>query len=278
MMKMHSESHPNHSDILKEADVRAMIRLLASVAVTKGGVVAQKRRLVEGLAELVGADRWMWNVTRFDGSGPAVAVSLLHNFTEKQFAALVEANANGDMADFDKNVMALNGQMQHWTRHANQILTDEESQHTSLPKVWEKMDELDGECVFTSYAVEGHDDLRSALGLHRAANRPPFTQREIRIIHILTSEVDWLHMMSVPDEDGQSMATLTPRLQSVLHLLMDGHNAKRIAYLLKLSDHTVRGYIKDIYRHFQVSSRAELMRRFLVGDGGDIPFPNSLKS
>ena len=62
---------------------------------------------------------------------------------------------------------------------------------------------------------------------------------------------------------------LSPRLRTVLGLMMDGQTAKRIAFHLELSEHTVRGYVQDIYRHFGVNGRAELMRRFMVGDGRD---------
>ena len=48
------------------------------------------------------------------------------------------------------------------------------------------------------------------------------------------------------------------------------YSAKRIAFHQNLPEHTVRGYVKDIYRHFGVGSRTELMHRFMVGDGGDL--------
>ena len=39
--------------------------------------------------------------------------------------------------------------------------------------------------------------------------------------------------------------------------------------LLEITENTVAGYQKGIYRHFQVNSHAMLMRRFQLGDGGD---------
>jgi DNA-binding CsgD family transcriptional regulator len=253
---------------MEGSDVRAIVRLLADVAVTTGGVVAQKRCLVGGLAELIQADRWMWNLTRFQGDGPAVAVSMLHNFTEQQFAKLVESNANGEMREFDDRFIELSRRTPHWAMHIDDFVSLNRSEPVAIPDIWNEMEELDGECIFAAVTVEGEQSLMSALGMHRASHREKFTEREVRIVQTVTKEVKWLHMTSVPEEKGQASADLTPRLQSVLHLLMEGHSAKRIAFLLKLSDHTVRGYIKAIYKHFDVSSRAELMRRFMVGDDG----------
>lgn len=50
---------------------------------------------------------------------------------------------------------------------------------------------------------------------------------------------------------------LTEREVSVLRLLAKGYKAVEIAGLLNLSQHTVTGYIRDIYRKLDISSRAE---------------------
>jgi DNA-binding NarL/FixJ family response regulator len=50
---------------------------------------------------------------------------------------------------------------------------------------------------------------------------------------------------------------LTEREISVLRLLAKGYKAVEIAGLLGLSQHTVTGYIRDIYRKLDISSRAE---------------------
>ena len=55
-----------------------------------------------------------------------------------------------------------------------------------------------------------------------------------------------------PDERASE---LSPRLNETLQCLLDGASEKNIADQLKLSPHTVHGYVKLIYRHFQVKSR-----------------------
>ena len=49
----------------------------------------------------------------------------------------------------------------------------------------------------------------------------------------------------------------------LLNLLLDGRDRKQIADQMGISENTVSGYAKDVYRHFDVNSHVELMRKFL---------------
>jgi DNA-binding CsgD family transcriptional regulator len=55
-----------------------------------------------------------------------------------------------------------------------------------------------------------------------------------------------------------SAANLSPRARETLACLLEGDGSKQIARRLKISPETVNQYIKAIYRHFGVNSRAEL--------------------
>ena len=57
--------------------------------------------------------------------------------------------------------------------------------------------------------------------------------------------------------------SLSPRLQQTLERLLAGDSEKQIAARLALSRHTVHVYVKSLYRHFDVSSRGELLARFV---------------
>jgi DNA-binding CsgD family transcriptional regulator len=63
-----------------------------------------------------------------------------------------------------------------------------------------------------------------------------------------------------PDERAKQ---LSPRLRETLQCLLDGNSEKSIATRLSLSPHTVHGYVKLIYRHFQVKSRAQLLSQWV---------------
>jgi DNA-binding NarL/FixJ family response regulator len=63
---------------------------------------------------------------------------------------------------------------------------------------------------------------------------------------------------------------LAPRLQQTLQRLLSGDSEKQIAARLGVSQHTVHVYVKGLYRHYDVSSRGELLARF-VRPGGLAP-------
>jgi DNA-binding CsgD family transcriptional regulator len=64
---------------------------------------------------------------------------------------------------------------------------------------------------------------------------------------------------SAPSVDSN----LPPRLTQTLELLLNGASEKQVARQLNLSQHTVHGYVKALYRHFKVSTRSELLARHL---------------
>jgi DNA-binding NarL/FixJ family response regulator len=61
----------------------------------------------------------------------------------------------------------------------------------------------------------------------------------------------------------QSIDEMAPRLSQTLELLLKGSSEKQVANQMKLSQHTVHGYVKALYRMYGVSSRAELLARHL---------------
>ena len=67
-------------------------------------------------------------------------------------------------------------------------------------------------------------------------------------------------------------ANLTEKQQEVLKLALQGLSEKEIANRLHRSVHTVHVHLREIYRRMEVSSRAELMARFI--DLASIQSPN----
>ncbi len=62
---------------------------------------------------------------------------------------------------------------------------------------------------------------------------------------------------------GHSTSTLPPRQAETLERLLAGDGEKQIAAKLGLSRHTVHEYVKSLYRRFGVSSRGELLARWV---------------
>lgn len=99
-----------------------------------------------------------------------------------------------------------------------------------------------------------------------------FTTREREMLLLLAQHTAWLAQRPDPLAslaNGQPsvssmIAELAPRHRSVLELLAAGRSEKQIAAALTISPRTAHKYIEQIYRALQVSSRAELMARFIA--------------
>jgi DNA-binding NarL/FixJ family response regulator len=70
-----------------------------------------------------------------------------------------------------------------------------------------------------------------------------------------------MEFFSAPALQESSHCPLTGREREVLTLIAQGMNVSDVASLLSISIHTVRGYVKDIYRKLGISSRAEASLR-----------------
>lgn len=57
---------------------------------------------------------------------------------------------------------------------------------------------------------------------------------------------------------------LAPRVRQTLEYLLAGDSEKQIAARMGVSPHTVHCYVKALYRSYEVSSRGELLARFVT--------------
>jgi DNA-binding NarL/FixJ family response regulator len=112
------------------------------------------------------------------------------------------------------------------------------------------------------------------IGFYRNYDKPTFSERDSRIAHIILSEIPALHENISPSELNDGVSALPPRLRQVLNCQLQGYARKEIASHLNLSIHTVGEYVTELYKRFDVHSQTDLVRRFLAGDGGDIPLPD----
>lgn len=99
--------------------------------------------------------------------------------------------------------------------------------------------------------------IAHGFGLMRSAGSTPFTDED--------QEVMQLVHMGLGDVFPQAAVreTLAPRVQQTLDALLDGSCDKDIAARLGISPHTVRQYVKTIFKAYGVSSRLELAAQLL---------------
>jgi DNA-binding CsgD family transcriptional regulator len=255
---------------LSEADVRALVRLLGEVSVNPGDHVAKKRQLMNGLCALIGADLWIWALGSGlrPGAQPSYSTLLHGGFDAARLARLLVAVDHPDMKTMAEPFLReLTEKKTHLTRARQQIVPVGVIE--SRP-VWNHWEAANIGPILMSYRPIA-PDLTSCIALYRDFKRPLFDERETRIAHILLSEIPWLHTQGWTAGVGETVPRLPPRTRTILNLLLEGLSRKEIAAHLAISLHTANDHVKDIYRHFGVSSQAQLVRRFFHGNGQDRP-------
>jgi DNA-binding NarL/FixJ family response regulator len=88
-----------------------------------------------------------------------------------------------------------------------------------------------------------------------------FATRERHLLHLCHEELGRLTGTVLARQAER--AGLAPRLCQTLDCLLDGDGEKQVAARLALSLPTVHQYVTALYRHFGVSSRAELVAHFI---------------
>jgi DNA-binding CsgD family transcriptional regulator len=115
------------------------------------------------------------------------------------------------------------------------------------------------------YAARADGVGIGAISLYRDALRP-YSREECRRLNDFHSRLGWLYesaMSATANPNHPAGAPLQPRLLKVLEELLSGHSEKQVAAKLNYSPHTIHTYVKAIYKHYEVSSRSELLARIL---------------
>jgi len=99
-----------------------------------------------------------------------------------------------------------------------------------------------------------------------------FGPRERMLIDILHRGLDWLYRAEDAAHRLNRATALPPRLRETLEYLLGGDTERQVALKMSLSVHTVHDYVKALHSHFGVSSRTELLAKWLQ-TGGQMPPP-----
>jgi DNA-binding CsgD family transcriptional regulator len=107
----------------------------------------------------------------------------------------------------------------------------------------------------------------SGLTFFRELRDRRFTARECQFVRFLHTEVCREAGRSLATAGDPSPSDLSPRLRQTLGAMLEGDSEKQLAARLGLSRDTIHEYVRRIYRHFGVSTRAELLAYFLRRSG-----------
>jgi DNA-binding CsgD family transcriptional regulator len=122
-----------------------------------------------------------------------------------------------------------------------------------------------GESLYAKLRLPDGRHIR--MGIQRERCDRPFTPREVQLVTAFHENLG--HLYALPRQPALSapeplMPELPPRLQPVLRHLLQGDSEKQVALHLGLSRHTIHEYVKTLYRQLGVSSRGELLARFVT--------------
>lgn len=269
------EMLPDRNSALSAADWRAMLALVSEVGeIAFSGSAQPHAHLTAELGRLIGAGPVWWTVVGGaagpdDTSGPVVR-SHVHGLPAEDLQRWEQTYLR-EMA-YENHPM--------WPRafatpgHARTFLRRDLVE--------------DGVWYRSAHVADwsrgfGFDDVVSAIvpvgggaELCIATMRPwgdrTFGAREREMMGLLAKHTAWLGRR--PDPLAQAarsgngvaeiVAGLAPRHRAMLELLVTGQSEKAIAVALQVSPRTAHKYIEQIYRAFDVTSRAELMALFIA--------------
>ncbi len=250
-------------------DVRTIVRLLGSVADLEGTPVEKKHALMDGLSEMLGVSAWLWVVSRFDpGSHPMAVHVHGGGFSDRDIGLIFEAHADTDhpLPELEPLTrLMLEGKP--FARRRVDLVPDDGKWRGESFRIYRGPIGVD-EFLYGFFPIAGH--LVSGIGLHRKIGEKGFTERDRQILQIVVTEIPWLHRAGLPEleqeelaEYGKTVMDLTPRLRTVLGLLLQGWRRPQIADHLGITENTAKCHIRDVYRHFEVADHVALLRRFM---------------
>ena len=118
---------------------------------------------------------------------------------------------------------------------------------------------IGGTCIHSCVQV-GQSGLAGTIRI--CCDRSRFTSRERVLVNLFHLEMGWIYRADLPLAAPETSG-ISPRQRQTLELLLAGDSEKQIAAKLRLSQNTVHHYVKALYRHFHVSSRSELLSRWV---------------
>ena len=151
---------------------------------------------------------------------------------------------------------------QGWVTVLRSQMTDEEAYHAA-PHYLNFRKQLDCDDYVVSIRMVDEPRRPEGISIDRPHGAEPFGPREVAILRLLHDEVGPLVGVRLATEAHLCRDGLSRRLRETLSLLLEGFSEKQVAGELELSIKTVHEYVGMLYKHFQVSSRGELLAYFI---------------
>lgn len=249
------------------ADMRTAFRLIGECVEVGADPATWRTRLFEGLARVTGSTGAIGGETQGTLNGGVRFLQVLYTGFEPpsrhRHQHYVTSNAyrtiDTPLRRFMKSRRALT------TRSHEQLITPREWHQSELFNDYFRHDDIDDRLLAVCRMPGSNDSPPAdfALTLYRARGDKPFNSRDRALVHLVLTELRPLIGTALDTCRGRELRALPPRQQQVLKLLLDGASDKAIGARCGLSPATVREYVTAVYRHFGVSTRAQLLAAFL---------------
>ena len=245
-------------------DAARTVRIAWEAAELTRQPAEQGRHIVDRLCKLVGADFGFWCVIddflptkmprfRYAAAGSTQPEELLEYFGRAgiDFPALDDPAVDFGRYVADRDVLPMVGLL----RRADPAT------HSASIDIMKRMRTRDALIGIARRRATPH--VVNALSVHRTSIARVHDRRECELTKLLLDELQYLHFIGRLERSAApAFVDLPPRLRQVAELLLTAASQKEIAYRLHLSTHTLRDYVKAIYRTFDIGSRQEFMARF----------------
>jgi len=251
---------------LEISDIERIVRLVADAGdpTVEISLAERKRHLLEGVARLVNADAWIWStaVPNPDVPGDITTTCVVDggwNDGQEQGRVYQALTDHVQMKDLNDPILEAARKGQHVTLLRQDLVSEE---------VWSKVGPFWRRTGFDHVLLVVHPmnrDVFSGVAFHRRCGKPNYVERDRAIVHVVFRQVEWLHRHGTNTAAQGIVVHLSPRERQVLTLLLSGDSRKEVAKKLRISEHTVGDYMKQLHKHFAVNSRAELQAYFLIG-------------
>jgi DNA-binding CsgD family transcriptional regulator len=245
-----------------EEDLQGLIALLANVAGMTATLPARREALLQGLADLIGAQCWFWLI----GAGvepdrdPAAVTFQTGGWKSEQFSLVMGAMHS------PAGMLVHRFFRRRFQQHATCIradLADTRQWHDSdFYRNYLQLAGLD-DILISAFPLP--QNLVSGAAFFRSPAAGPFAHRHRAMVHRIMAQALWIHSGPASPAVVDAAPVLSRRCREVLVHLLNGDSRKQIARKLHRSENTIADNIKTIHRQFGVSSRGELMAKFLSG-------------
>lgn len=117
--------------------------------------------------------------------------------------------------------------------------------------------------IYSHYKIPSEADVFDGVGCFRVKGSRNFDDHEIELFQLIHQRITQLIGGPLARFDEPLPSKLSQRARNVLACILEGDTDKEVSKRLSISPHTVNHYTKQIFSHFGVKSRAELLARWI---------------